>query len=276
MKRSLVLIMALLLATPALGTVDITCTDAGSGRLSISYNASTETELVRAFALDITIDAGATFAAIDSNSFTAGQGNVYGIFPGSIDLTDPNTPVYGDPIAPSSDPGAAGTGIGTNRVIIEMGSLYEPNLSGPGTSGTLCTFQLEGDTDCNVVIVAESTRGGVVLEDGSIPSLNSPGCLVALGGWVYPDCWGYSGTGYQTQCHADTDGNANVGLTDFYVFRDGWNKSYSDPDYITNACADIDRDGSIGLTDFYEFRDNWNQSVASDCSSGDYNEIFKP
>jgi len=264
MKRSLVFIMALLLATPALGAVIITCSDEGNGVLKIGYDASGESELVRAFALDITLDAGATFAAIDGNSYSEGQGEVYGIFPGSIDLTDLNSPVWGTPIAPSTDPGASGTGLGTNRVIIEMGSLYEPNLTGPPTSDAqLCQFQLNLTADCNVTIVAEVTRGGVVLEDGSTASISSSGCLVAAGG-DWPPCWDN-----ETICHGDGSGNGTVGTEDFGPFRDGFLASHPDQRYIDNACGDFSRNGTIGTEDFGPFRDNFLKPVPADCPKGD-------
>ena len=262
MKRSLFLIMALLLATPALGTVTISCTDEGSGVVSIDYVVSGEPAKVRAFALDVSVDANATIEV--ASDFDTGVGNVYGIFPGTIDLTDPNTPVWNTPVAPSSDPGAEGTGLGTNRVILEMGSLYEPNLTGPSDSGTLCKLELaaNGSASCNVTIVVETTRGGVVLESGASVSITSDGCLVEFGG-DWPPCWSSL-----TQCHGDGDESGFVDTSDWPFFYDGYYKSYPDQTYIDNACGDFNRDGVINNTDWPEFYDNFYSSPPADCPVG--------
>jgi hypothetical protein len=265
MKRSLVLIMALLLATPALGTVTITCTDEGSSVCQISYTVTGEPAKVRAFALDVSVDSGAIIDDI-GNYPTTGEGNQYGIYPGSIDLTDPNTPVYGDPIAPSSDPGAEGTGKGTSRVIIEMGSLYEPNLAGPPNSGILCDLTMDANglsiSDCNVTIVVETTRGGVVLENGDTVSITSPGCKITFPS-PGPPCWSFL-----TQCHGDSDGSGFVDTSDWPDFRDGFYKSYPDATYIANVCGDYNKDGAIDTVDWPEFRDNFYTSPPADCTPG--------
>jgi hypothetical protein len=263
MKRSLFLIMALLLATPALGTVTITCATDGeeAGFVRIDYNVSGEPAKVRAFALDVSVDSGVKIN--DVCDFDTGEGEVYGIFPGSIDLTDPNNPVWNTPIAPSSDPGAEGTGKGTGRVILEMGSLYEPNLTGPPNSGTLCRLSLDpnGATECNVVIVVEPTRGGVVLENGDAVSITSPGCEVQFANW--PDCWGWPG-----QCHGDTALNdLIIDLGDFQAFKAAFGYDYPHAKY--NPCADYDRDGLINLGDFQTFKAAFGVgSVTGDCAAG--------
>lgn len=274
MKRSMFVIMALLLATPALGVVTMTCTDEGSGIVEIAFTATGE-ELVRAFALDVTLDPN-TVSITDVNNYDPGEGNKYGIYPGTIDLTDLNSPVWGSPVAPANDPGAGGTGIGTNRVILEMGSLYEPNLSGPPqTDVMLCKIRVDGT--CDVSIAAESTRGGIVLEDGNPPdSIISAGCHVEVEPpCTYPECWDYP-----TQCHADSDGDCDVDTADWPPFRDGFMKSYPDPDYLANACGDYNRDGTINTADWPEFRDNFMKTcatgLAQDCTPGDINGIYCP
>jgi hypothetical protein len=238
MKRSLFVLMALLLATPALGTVTITCTDEGEGLVRIDY-VNTEPNKVRAFALDVSIDANCTTISSVTN-YSGGTGDKYGIFPGTIDLTDVENPVWNTPVAPSYDPGAGGTGLGTSRVILEMGSLYDPNLDGPGNNGMLCRMQLgdSNETSCHVSITVETTRGGVVMEDGNPPSsFVSTGCDVSFG-WPYPPCWDWLG-----QCHGDTVGDDLViALGDFQVFKDAF---------------------AVG-------------TVPGDCPKGDINEIYKP
>jgi hypothetical protein len=261
MRRSLFLIMALLLAAPAMATVTITCTDEGGGGgvCQISYIVSGEPAKVRAFALDVTVDNGATIESV--TDYKPGEGNKYGIFPGSIDLTDPNVPIWNDPIAPSSDPGAEGTGLGTNRVIIEMGSLYDPDVnSGPSDTDLLLKLGLgaNGAEDCNVAIVVETTRGGVVLENGDAVGITSAGCKVAFE--EIPPCWLWA-----AQCYGDCHGNdGDVDADDFLIFKPAFGAVDPDPDY--DPCADLDRDGDIDADDFLIFKPNFGSTGLSGCT----------
>jgi hypothetical protein len=261
MKRSLFILMALLIATPA-WAVTITCTHEGSGVVRIDYDRAGEPSKVRAFALDVSVDCDATFTAI--TDYSGGEGNKYGIFPGTIDLSDLNSPpVWGTPIAPSDDPGASGTGLGTGRVILEMGSLYEPNLAGPPDTGTLCKLTLTAgvDASCTVSIEVETTRGGIVLESGASVDANTS-CTVL---WPPPgpECWTWPG-----QCHGDCDGNdLKVNIDDFYPFKDSYGSNYPDADYF--ECADFDRDGDVDIDDFYIFKDSYIVTdVPGDCTPG--------
>lgn len=256
--------MALLLAAPAMGTVAVTCVDegGGSGICQISYTVTGEPAKVRAFALDVTVDNGATIETV--TNYPEGEGNKYGIFPGSIDLTDPNVPIWNDPIAPSSDPGAGGTGLGTNRVIIEMGSLYDPDVySGPADANMLLKLGL-GDnggtvSDCNVVIVVEPTRGGVVLENGDVVGITSPGCKVEFGE-PPPACWLWA-----AQCYGDCHGDdGDVDADDFLLFKGAFGASAGQPDY--DPCADLDRDDDIDADDFLVFKANFGASGLSGCT----------
>jgi len=266
MKRSMFIIMALLLATPALGTVEITCTQETGGVVRIDYAVTGEPAKVRAFALDVTVDAECAIIS-DVTDFQTGTGNKYGIFPGMIDLTDVENPVWGTPVAPSTDPGAEDTGIGTSRVILEMGSLYDANLAGPSDSGTLCKLELSNNVSasCHVSISVETTRGGVVLENNTSVGITSTGCDVLM----YPPCWDSL-----TQCHGDSNGDGFVDTDDWPNFRDGFYKSYSDPDYLENACGDYNKDGVINTDDWPEFRDNFYKSPPADCIPGDPCGVF--
>lgn len=269
MKRSVFVIMALLLATPALGTVTITCTqesgDDVSAVVKIDYTVSGEAAKVRAFALDVSIDADCATISNVTN-YSGGTGDKYGIFPGTIDLSDIENPVWGTPVAPSDDPGAEGTGLGTSRVILEMGSLYDPNLSGPGNNGTLCKLNITKKTsfNCHISIAVENTRGGVVLENGATAGITSPGCDVSFGE-PPPACWFYS-----TQCHGDADGDCDVDTADWPPYRDSFLKCYGNPAY--NPCADYNRDGCVDTSDWPQFRDNFLKTcatgLAQDCPSG--------
>jgi hypothetical protein len=171
MKRILLIVAMLLVATPALAAVTITATDQGSGMVRVSYTADAN---VRAFALDINVGGSMTIDAI--SDFNVGDTNGYGIFPGKfrdvpINPVDPNwkDPNY-NPVAPTSDPDANDTGLGGNYITVELGSLGA-NL-GLIRSGTL--FRLHCTGGGSMTIKANATRGGVVLEDGSSVAANLP------------------------------------------------------------------------------------------------------
>jgi hypothetical protein len=186
--------------------------------------------------------------------------------------------------------GACG-GSGDSCMTIEMGSLYNDPCdpehdSPPGLTGPLFKFTLYGANDCNVTISANSTRGGVVLENGEQASTNlpttcpspppPPPCYYGMADydeWVevcQPVCWCYP-----RQCHGDADGLSQgspitgyyyVGTNDLGVLVAGWN--VKDPpkgsgilDIYVNgvpaACADFDHvtQGS-GITGYYRVGTN--------------------
>lgn len=155
----------------------------------VYYDANSEPNLVRAFALDITLiddygDANAVITSVtpakvgESNSTSKG----YGIFMGSIvidsagNVTDWNTPV-----APSGDPCAAGP-LGSNSITVELGSLYVGAANAPPKTGKLFEFKVNARA-CKVVITENARRGGVVMEnpDESV-DVNMPEALVMCPG----------------------------------------------------------------------------------------------
>ena len=272
MRKLFLMLAMLVIAAPAMAAVDIIVTDIGSGQATIGYNANAA---VSGFGLKITLSGSAKFVSV--TPALKGEGAGYGIFPASFNREiNPADPNYNDPdytpVADAGDAGAAGTGIGESSVIIEMGALYE--TTGPGLTGTLCT--IEGDATATVTVTEDSTRGGIVYETAVGADMTQSGDGTITVGYVYPDCWGYSGTGYMTQCHGDIDNNVTVDIADWPAFRDGFAKNYPDAQYKTNACGDYDRNGSIDIADWPEFRDNFAKTPASDCATGDLNEVYKP
>ncbi|UCC22034.1 MAG: hypothetical protein JSW23_09545 [Planctomycetota bacterium] len=177
--KKIVLIAMLLLAAPAMAVVTITPVQEGTTAVvAINYDASVgETELVRAFALDITVDSGQTIDAItdykEGVSVSGDKG--YGIFPGSIDINDAGdindvgTPV-GDPCQLPSDtqPGLGKLG----GITIEMGSLYVDGANAPDASGLLCKVEVSGD--CNLTVAVNVSRGEVVMEGATLATTNLP------------------------------------------------------------------------------------------------------
>jgi hypothetical protein len=174
MKKLTFVLVALVLAAPALGDVVISCSQVSECVVEVSYNATTEAELVRAFALDITVSAG-TITAVDCVNTD------YGIYPGSIEIDENgNVTDYGSCACDSSYPGTLG-GIGTSGVTIEMGSLYEVGVDpAPAKLGALVRITV--DTSCNVSIAENAIRGGIVMEDpDQAVTVQLSGCAATCG-----------------------------------------------------------------------------------------------
>jgi len=152
--------------------------------VEITY-AVTTGKIPRAFALDITVDAG---TIVDIGNFFVGEcndSNGYGIFPASFarvinaDFNNWDDANY-TPVADVNDlPGDTEGGIGTNGVTIEMGSLYAAPKGPPEPNGILCSIFV--DTDCHVDLALNVGRAGIVMEDGNSPdtiTLNECGVTV--------------------------------------------------------------------------------------------------
>jgi len=274
MRMMILALAVLLLAAPALATVTIEATQVGETKVvEISYDAETETELVRAFALDITVTDG---NIVEINDFAIGDDNGgYGIFPGNFsryitvnsttgDVDDWDVPEY-TPVADGADPGAQG-GLGTPGITIEMGALYETNA--PLKSGVLCTITVSDD--CTVNLALNGMRGNVVLETAEEPldPVELVGCEVVTAPdecfdsshpkydeWVNvgkPESWCY-----KYQCYGDADGKRNgsmivgyarVRVEDLNILVAGWKvEDYVDPETHPWIAADFDRklNGSV-------------------------------
>ena len=209
MKKIVFVLTALLLATPAMANVTISCAQDGSPYVSgsttvvVSYLATEDGNLPRGFGLEISVDNGKT---IDSISYTD---PCYWVYPGSIVIVDGNMTGQGTPVA---------SGLGTGNMIVEMGSLHYPagtgSASAPGLADVLLKFNVS-DTDCNVVIAGNGTRGNVVNYAAGEADVVYTGCSVAppcfpsghpdYAEWVavgYPDCWCNP-----RQCHGDAAGD---------------------------------------------------------------------
>jgi len=178
MKTLWILLITLLCSIPA-NAVVITCVSEGSGVVRIDYNASDETILPIAFALDVTVDGGAIIKNVygykvgDSNAASPG----YGIFPASIKI-DENGKIFdwGSPVD--------NNGIGTSAVTLAMASRYSDVNNAPKVSGTLCRILVDGAPTVNVKVAANIAGGGVVLQDATIAKFSAVGCT--LGGSSTP------------------------------------------------------------------------------------------
>lgn len=251
MKKFSLIAVVLLLATPALAEVLITC-DIVDDQVTVSYDSGSDT--VRAFALDITVSAG-TITAVDP---TVDYDPNYNIYPGSIVIVDGEVTDSGTPVGSTDDHPDTLGGIDTDGITIEMGALYAPPIdeNGPPSSEQLLVFTIS-DTGASVTITENEARGGVVLTDGSPAEVNAPGCGAVCfpegpdyQTWLdvgAPDCWCGSGR----QCHGDVDGKEQlvgkyyywVSNNDLLILADGYGKRpfvLDDPDWDVWICADLD------------------------------------
>jgi hypothetical protein len=220
MRKMILTLAVVLLAAPAWATVTIELEEISDGVIQIGYNATSETELVRAFALDIVATDGNITGIAD---YSVGDDNGgYGIFPGSFAGNITVNPTTGmvdswvgnpnpyTPVAPAGDPDALGD-IPGPAITIEMGSLYA--TAAPAKTGVLCTITIES-TVSKVCVTGNAIRGNVVLENASevIPAevcIERGECFpqtnpTAYADWVYyskPLSWCYA-----RQCRGDADG----------------------------------------------------------------------
>ena len=210
MKKIILALTILAIAVPAVAdTVTVTAVDEGEGVVALSYAVVPGPNLPRAFALDITVDAG----TIDSVDTTGAQ--PFDIYMGTIDVNQSTGVIdsNGTPVAPGTAPGAK-AGLGTDGITIEMGSLYEKGVEpDPCASGLL--IKVTVSDNCTLSLAENTTRGGIVMEDVSItPTVVLNGTAVVKGcfppahadyaEWQAvgePDCWCYP-----RQCYGDADG----------------------------------------------------------------------
>ena len=249
MKKGIVLILAVLvLASPVFAEVLITCTSDGN-EVTVSYDASSEPNLVRAFGLDVAVSAGTItdVVVLDPN---------YRIFPGQIVIEDGEVVDYNTPYIPGT--------LGAGAVTVELGSLYtedanyasDPNAGynmQPSSSGELFSFYVTDD--CTVSFEENAARAGVVLENPSLViDVNAPGCSVVVVTDPYAGtCWDIAHCPGQPSGDATCDGNVNI--MDILKVKQGWLKSYGHPSY--NCCADFDHGGMINIMDVLKVKQNW-------------------
>jgi len=303
MRKMILALVVVMLAIPAWADVKITLVDdPGNKVVTVNYDSTGETELVRAFALDIVFTGG---TITDVTDFAVGDDNGgYGIFPANFSryiTVDGQTGEVADwgvagytPVADANDTGAAGA-LGGNAITIEMGSLYD--TMAPGKTGTLCKFAYEGSG--TVTVTTNAVRGGIVLENAAQATLDASECTdVAIGqqeepfptdnsaynDWVLlgkPLCWCASdkgGSGYQ--CDGDVDGvdsgfpaRYRVYLGDLNALVANWQKKAGDA--TLDPCADIDHKDSgfparyrVYLADLNILIGNWQKkdaALAGDC-----------
>jgi hypothetical protein len=257
--RKLFLMLAVLLVASAAYAADATISCTADGNVvTVSYTASAEANIPRAFSLDIQLSTDATITDVtplDPN---------FWVYPGSYG-DDPCTPV-GDPC--DSDDTLPGED--SNGLTIEMASLHSPpevnSPNAPDISNALLSFKVSGSDDCNVYISGNAARGKVVFYDATNEDdgrdVVYTGCEVVI--FSGPDCWTWP-----FQCYGDSVNNDGLlNSSDFLAFRPSYNKTY--PDAAYNPCCDSNRDGRVNSTDFLTFRSNYNKDVSGNtpCTPG--------
>ena len=241
--KKIILIMALLLiASPAMAAVTVTCSEAayntpdyGDGVVTVNYAATGND--VRAFAFDVN----AVDSVVGSRLFGTDVAVIsaatrldpdYFIHPGSTRLKDPGATIRnaGTVNAASSYPGTLG-GLGTDGITTEQASLYEgansPGGAGAGSSGDLFSFVV--DANATVQVRENTIRTGVVMEDpDEDPALtNAGGVLCSC--TVSRICWGDIGDGFGIKGPDDS-----VNLGDLFTVVNEMNAQYptGDPTFI--------------------------------------------
>ncbi len=258
MKKILFVFVALLFASPALAAVNIAAAvDPGDDcTVIISFDATSEPNLVRAFSLDIQADNDANIVSVTLLS------DDYVIHPGTIVIdTSGNVTDYGSPAAPQSDlPSDTLEGPPDgNGVTIEMASLYypvtKPSPNAPDPSGDLVAVTV--DADCTLTITANVSRAGstgVVMESpDEVVVVNMPAPVVVTGCGVEPTCWDATECAGQPNGDATCDGGVN--FADLIALKLSWLASKGDTNY--NCCTDFDQSGSVNFADLIRLKLGW-------------------
>jgi hypothetical protein len=265
MKKVLLVVLAIAIATPAMAAVTLTGTSTGL-TATVGYSWDGTGKLPRAFGLTVTATGGKIASVqgykTDGASTAASKG--FGIFPKGIVIdAGGNATAYGSPVEPNSLPGGGAADGSSYHCIVALGSLYAASAPGdaPAASGTLFTVTCAtGATQ--VVITPETTyRGGVVGEDAN--GITVAAKTIAVGAvleaikstapeyatwvaWGKPNCWAY-----KKQCNGDITGTSALGkpvsTADLNILKPAFGASDSALALVTNGiCADLNHAAALG------------------------------
>lgn len=177
MKNLLPTLLAFVLVHSAGGAVRVFVTGT-NGLANINYQC-TAGEVVRAFALDVTVDRGQILGVTNffrGLSTSSAQG--YGIFPASYrdnitvsSGTNANwsTNLYNPLAVVADNPAGTLPGLNSSGVTLEFGALWDPTVPSaiPPPQGTLCSLQIS--QTANVTVAANASRGGILAAPLDIP-----------------------------------------------------------------------------------------------------------
>jgi len=252
--KKILMMLVIALAAPvfAAATVNVTIQDLGSGWAAINY-AVTDCNVV-AFGINVSVNSSAKITGIRNyktgESTAASKG--FGVFPGTIGIdVNGNVTTWGRPIAPNSDPGASGTGLGTGTVVLELGALYAIDANKPAMSGKLCELQVS--KCCDMSVAVNGTRcgktsggldAGVVLDNATalIPTMDTNKRI------------NYNCTVTCATCKGDLNNDNRVRTTDVTALIGILNAKGSPyivrpTDSMWNPCGDLNGDNLIRTTD---------------------------
>jgi len=264
--RKLIALVVMLAAVPAMASVDIgasaSMVDANTALVTITYDATSETNLVRAFALDIAIVGDPNINVIDVNCVNGD----YLIYPGSngIEISGGAVTSYGSCACNAGDHPDTLGGVGTDDgVTVEMASLYEAGVDpAPGKGpATLAEITIQGCGDANVVVTENAIRGGVVMEDpDEVVTVNLPAdvelTLECAGCSCYGDIADSNGVA------GNIDGIVDIGDFNVFLMALGVAPGYTiTPVPAGMECADLSNsdgtvlgpDGTLDIGDFNVF-----------------------
>lgn len=167
LKSLVVLITVLAMALPSMAAVTLTGSASGQ-TVTVGYSYDGTGQRPRAFGLVLT-SAGGTITSVtpvktgESTAAAAG----YGIFPGTISIaTDGTVSSYGTPVEPTALPGGPSQ-LGTNRVVVALGSLYKGDANKPGNNANLFSVVVGTGTTSLTITPETTSRKGVVGEDAT-------------------------------------------------------------------------------------------------------------
>jgi hypothetical protein len=307
MRRILLIVAMLVIAVPAMAAVTVRATHKPTSALCSGVEVNyvcTGGDRMRAFALEVSVDTNFVIYAIrdfntGENTDVTAHRKGYGIFPGKFrDKINPLDPCWGDgnensvynPVAPATDADANGTGIGTKKIIVELGSLYPNEGNAPLSTGLLFRIDVKpsqlGPNECNVTLAENMTRGGVVDINGDhkTPTL-TPGKVTyakkfpcwkpfnfQYTDWLSvqePNCWLGSvapDQKWKNQCYGDTDGKVEGTTTKYRIFNSDyakmmnlWALKFTQIIFeVNNICADADHRYEGTSTKYRVFNSDYN------------------
>lgn len=301
--KSLMAIMVLVMAVPAMAVVNFTATgtDDGSGKFTIAYS-TTDGDKPRGVALWISCSDGATADVVATSAAKSWEPkfNTFIDWAYSHPLEFGFTPdkQTGHPLALLSAPGALADVDAVSEFAVCMGVLDNNGAQAPGPESTtnLVTIKLNKGTadQTTVTIRANTLRGPASGVVGSVlnSNLTNPEpltCVVKFGvvecvkatasfyndwvAWGKPECWCY-----ERQCRGDLNGLKDglvvkywVSGTDLGLFKNGYAKNDAALKLVVNGiCGDMNHtaDGlvvkyRVSGTDLAEFKKYYAKADAS-------------
>ncbi len=170
MKKQCLLCSLVLLLNPARATVQVFVQQT-NGLATINYQC-TAGEVVRSFALDVTVNSGQILGVTNYfRGLSTASARGYGVFPASFrdsvtvssgTNADWSSPAY-SPLAVAADnPGGTLPGLNSSGVTLELGAIWDPTVAAaaPPPSGMLCALVLS--QTANVTVAPNAARGGLV------------------------------------------------------------------------------------------------------------------